>query len=131
MACDWAADQKHIMSTTVEGMINSTNIDENKMVMEHDTMALTPELPSNIVYSCKSVKNSPHKGNIFTIGAENKLVHVIEYDPSAKFESWRIEIKQKYEGHSAGIRDITFSPDCRRLLTGCEDHSVRLWNTDT
>lgn len=95
MACDWAADQKHIMSTTVEGMINSTNIDENKMVMEHDTMALTPELPSNIVYSCKSVKNSPHKGNIFTIGAENKLVHVIEYDPSAKFESWRIEIKQK------------------------------------
>jgi len=30
MACDWAADQKHVVSTTVEGVINSTNIDENK-----------------------------------------------------------------------------------------------------
>lgn len=131
MACDWSADNKHILSTTIEGIINSTNIEQNKMVLFHDTLALTPELPSNTIYSCKAVRNSPYNGNIFTIGAENKLTHVMEYDPEAKYESWQVEIKQKYEGHSAGIRDATFSPDCRRLLTGCEDHSVRLWNTET
>ena len=58
------------------------------MVMKQDTMALTPEISSNMIYTVKSVKNYPGKGNFFTIGAENKLSHVVDFDPNAKFESW-------------------------------------------
>jgi len=84
------------------------NIDTNKFVLNHDTLALTPEVESNIVYSIKAVKNHPNKKatNLFTIGAENKLVYMCDYDPSAKYESWLLEILQKYEGHSSGIRDV-------------------------
>ena len=75
MACDWAADQKHIVSSTIEGLINSLSLETNKMVLNHDTLALTPEVPSNIIYHLKAVnmKNHPNKkaANLFTIGAEN------------------------------------------------------------
>jgi len=50
MACDWANDQKHILSSTMNGVINSLNIETNKLVLEHDTLALTPDIESNIVY---------------------------------------------------------------------------------
>lgn len=131
MACDFTNDHTHVLSATVEGEINATNIESGKMVLSHDTMALTPEVPSNIIYSLKTVRHHPKKGNIFTLGMENKLSYLIDYDPKAKFESWMLEIQQKYEGHSAGIRDAMFNPDCTRLLTCCEDHSLRLWNTET
>ena len=131
MACDWSADDQSIISATIEGVINGLDIKTNKMAMKHDTMALTPDLPSNMIYHLKSVKNYPSKGNHFTLGAENRMAHIIDFDPTAKYEAWMLEIKQKYEGHSAGIRDITFNSDCSRLLTGCEDHSLRLWDPKT
>lgn len=128
MACDWTTDQSCIISSTVEGIINALDIKTNKMIMTHDTMEFNPDLPSNIIYSLKSVRHHPMKGNIFTVGSELRNAYLCEFDPTAKFESWLLEIKQKYEGHSAGLRDIQFSPDCNRMLTSCEDHSLRLWN---
>ena len=50
MACDWAADNKHVLSSTMNGVINSLNLETNKLVLNHDTLALTPDVPSNIVY---------------------------------------------------------------------------------
>jgi WD40 repeat protein len=107
MACDWTEDNKHVLSSTMNGHINSLNVETNKMVLKHDTMACTPEIESNIIYSLKAVKNHPNKRatNLFTIGAENKLIYLTDYNPSAKYESWLLEISSKYEGHSAGIRD--------------------------
>lgn len=58
------------------------------MVLKHDTLELTPERPSNILYTLKQVRNHPVKGNVFVVGDQNKFVHVFEYDPTAKFESW-------------------------------------------
>lgn len=121
------------MSSTIEGVINSLNIETNKFVLSHDTLALTPDVPSNIVYSLKAVKNHPNKNasNLFTIGAENQLIYLVDYDPSAKYEAWLLEILQKYEGHSHGIRDVSFNKDCSKLLTCCEDHSLRIWDPKT
>jgi len=133
MACDWAGDNKHVVSSTIEGVINSLNIETNKFVLKHDTLALTPDVPSNIIYSLKGVKNHPNKKatNLFTVGAENQLVYLCDYDPSAKYEAWLLEIMQKYEGHSYGIRDVQFNHNCTRLLTCCEDHSLRIWDPQT
>merc|ERR1719240_1358450 len=107
MACDWTNDGKHVLSSTIEGVINSLNLETNKFVLKHDTLSLTPEIPSNIIYSLKAVRNHPNKKatNLFTVGAENQLVYLTDYDPSAKYEAWLLEIVQKYEGHSYGIRD--------------------------
>lgn len=108
MACDWAEDNKHVLSSTMNGVINSLNIETNKFVLKHDTLALTPDIDSNIIYSIKAVKNHPNKKatNLFTVGAENQLIYLCDYDPSAKYEAWLLEILQKYEGHSYGIRDV-------------------------
>jgi len=73
MAFDWTNDGKHVLSSTIEGVINSLNLESNKFVLKHDTLSLTPEVPSNIIYSLKAVRNHPNKkaSNLFTVGAEN------------------------------------------------------------
>lgn len=131
MACDWTNDQTHVISSTIEGNINAVNLKTNKMVLKYDTLELNPDLPSNIIYHLRTVKNYPKPGNMFTLVAENKLCHVVEYEPTAKWESWLLEIQQKYEGHSMGLRDCQFNHNCSRMLTCCEDHSLRLWDAKT
>ena len=36
-----------------------------------------------------------------------------------------------FSGHSSGIRSIEYSRDGKYLLTGCEDHSLRVWDYAT
>ena len=131
MCCDWSADNKHILSGTMYGVVNSLNVQSNKMVMKKDTMEMCPELESNTIFSLKTVRNHPRKGNIFTLGMENKIAYAIDYDDKAQFETWFLEIFQKYEGHYSAIRDQTFNKDCTRFLTCCEDHSLRIWDAET
>jgi eukaryotic-like serine/threonine-protein kinase len=35
------------------------------------------------------------------------------------------------KGHAAGIRSVVFSPDGRRLATGSDDHTVKVWDATT
>ena len=128
MTCDWSADDTHILSGTMYGIVNSLNVQSNKMVMRKDTNEMNPEAESNIIYNLRTVRNHPRKGNVFTMGVENRLAYTIDYDHKAKFENWFLEIFQKYEGHHSAIRDQVFNKDCSRMLTCCEDHSLRLWD---
>lgn len=36
-----------------------------------------------------------------------------------------------FSGHSMSIRSIDFSRDNKYLITGCEDHSLRVWDYQT
>jgi len=105
MACDWTTDNTHVLSGTMYGIVNSLNVQTNKMVMRKDTNEMCPDQESNIIYSLRTVRNHPRSGNIFTMGVENRLAYTIDYDHKAKFETWFLEIFQKYEGHHSAIRD--------------------------
>jgi WD40 repeat protein len=35
---------------------------------------------------------------------------------------------QRFEGHTERIMGVRFSPDCKRIASGCWDGTVRLWN---
>jgi WD40 repeat protein len=35
------------------------------------------------------------------------------------------------QGHSAVVKSVAFAPDGRRLISGGEDHMVKIWDTDT
>jgi WD40 repeat protein len=105
MTCDWTNDDTHILSGTMYGIVNSLNVQTNKMVMRKDTNEMSPDAESNIIFNLRSVKNHPRKGNVFTMGVENRLAYTVDYDHKAKFENWFLEIFQKYEGHHSAIRD--------------------------
>ena len=71
MAIDWSQDEQSLLSSTIDGVLNGLDVKTNKLVMKHNTMALTPDIPSNMIYHVKAIKNYPAKGNFFTVGAEN------------------------------------------------------------
>jgi hypothetical protein len=46
---------------------------------------------------------------------------------------WDLEtfaIRRTYHGHKASVQCVRFSPDGKRLLSGSDDLSVRIWNVD-
>jgi len=79
----------------------------------------------NIIYSCRTIKGVPEYDGIFLIGAEDKNVSKIKID----YEN--VDIIDLYSGHSMGIRSIELSKDASTMITGCEDHSLRVWDFKT
>lgn len=102
-----------------------------KNVLVYDTMQHTPEIQSNICWAVKTVPSSKMAGNTFMLGSENKMVCCVNFDPSQKYESQWLETQGKYVGHSAAVRHVETSPDGTRMLSSCEDHSMRLWDTES
>jgi len=39
-----------------------------------------------------------------------------------------IRVDEKYVGHSMSVRHVDISKDGKKLVTGCADHSLRIWD---
>lgn len=51
-----------------------TSIETGKIVCRSDTLELTPERQSNVVYCVRKLRNYPGGPNRFMFGAENEQV---------------------------------------------------------
>jgi len=110
MKCDFTNDQKAVVSSTLEGIINVTDIQSQKQTVEFDTIKEMTrdgkgEMKSNICYCVKSLKNHPLGGNKFAVGADMRFVNCVDYDVS-RDEDIRLQTTGKYVGHYNSVRDI-------------------------
>ena len=76
----------------------------------------------------RTVKTNHKEEGIVLVGAEDKCITKYKYD-FAKKEP--LEIVDVFKGHSSGIRSIETNKGCTKLMTGCEDHSLRVWDYHT
>merc|ERR1712176_1182122 len=134
MKCDFTVDQKAIVSTTLDGIINVTDIQSTKQTVKFDTIHEIEEsggkIQNNIIYTVKSLKNHPDGGNKFAIGADMRFINCCDYDNSRP-EDIRLQTFGKYVGHYNSVRHIDLSPDYKYMLSASEDHSIFLWQNDT
>ena len=40
-------------------------------------------------------------------------------------------VGQPFTGHTNYVNDVAFSPEGKRIVSGSEDGTLRLWNADT
>ncbi len=76
---------------------------------------------TNILGSILTAKFNP-TGNLFATAIENNI------------SLWEVDnIRQlyKFDGHTAWVRSLAFSPDGKILASGSHDRTIRLWNVET
>jgi len=85
LSCDFMNDQKYIVSTTMDGVINITDIATQKFTVQSNTLE-DNTITSNIIYHCKSIRGHKKEGNVFMVAGENKMVQILQYDPTQKYD---------------------------------------------
>lgn len=80
---------------------------------------------SNIMFGLRTIKGVESEDGTILVGAEDQCV------TKYKFGYQGVEATNVFKGHSMGIRSIEHNPDCTKILTGCEDHSLRTWDYNT
>ena len=131
MSCDWLPDQKAVVSSTLEGVINVCDIQSQQMTLGFDTVAEMSadgerDVQSNICYRVKGLKNHPGGGNKFAVGAEMKFINVCDYD-GARSEEVRLQTYGKFVGHRHSVRAIEVSEDYKYMLSASADACIYLW----
>lgn len=71
---------------------------------------------------------SPSESALFAMykSAATGTVRIISGQPSR----WPAELAT-LRGHQTSVTSVVFSPDGERLATGSDDHSIRLWDSNT
>mmetsp|Transcript_4747 Transcript_4747/g.8121 ORF Transcript_4747/g.8121 Transcript_4747/m.8121 type:complete len:156 (-) Transcript_4747:166-633(-) len=80
-----------------------------------------PSSVSNILYCSRAVKPKTDPMH-FLVGGEDSIIH--KYSQVGEC----FEEIDRFVGHSNGIRSIELSKDGSKILTGCQDHSLRIWD---
>lgn len=151
MSCDFMPNDTQIVATSINGEISIFCTNRQKRTFYHDTIPelmaqdkenrLPPEAQetlqpdprkkavrdnredfSNIMYCCKTVKGPEGSDPQFLVGCEDKNILKINIDYA------NVDVIDKFAGHSSGIRSIQLSRDGQKLISGCEDHSLRIWD---
>jgi len=94
-------------------------------IIKHET--IEGHLKTNTAFCCTTVKNNPSLAGTFLVGSENKHISKMSFDS----RDLQIEKTGIFMGHSNSIRNIQVSKDCKKLLSCCEDHSLRVWDFQT
>jgi WD40 repeat protein len=150
MAVDFMPEGDQIIVSSIEGEIGIINVEtpgsEHRQYY-HDTMPAIraeaqnnkalfdeqrepmssikheePVILSNIIYCVKTI---PFDYGVFLYGAADANV------TKCKIGNFYTELDDLFSGHSMGVRSIDYSRDHKSLITGCEDHSLRVWNYAT
>lgn len=133
----YEAERAPLQSKYDAGVDGSENIQEDKKVVEKKKVK--PQKGgfvenkenddkvefSNIMYTVRTVKNCEAEEGVILVGAEDS--NVTKY----KFGYGDVQLVDIFKGHSSGIRSIELNKDCTKMLTGCEDHSLRVWDYAT
>ena len=95
-------------------------------VIKHHTIE-GPHLKTNTAFCCTTIKNSQSEAGIFLVGAENKHITKFRFDA----RDYEVEKVGQYVGHSNSIRNVQVSNNLNKMLSSCEDHSLRVWDYHT
>jgi WD40 repeat protein len=150
MSADFFGDDCFIVATSIEGEIFIYGTERQKRVFTHETLPpmiaewqenrrpieegfvdpskkLTAEdvPPTNVIYAAKGLKNVPGEENCFLLGAQDTQVQKFRKSFNG------VAVTGRYVGHSMGVRSLELSKDASMLLTGCDDHSLRVWDYKT
>lgn len=149
MTCDFLTNDQQIIVTSMEGEIGMFSVKRQKMNFYHPTLpALIEEktkalqmmntdslkdeelenltqTTSNMLYSCIAVKGIDDLEGQFLIGDEQGVItkYSKEFEQHKKLDA--------FVGHSQGVRCMEVNKTGTRLISGCMDHSLRLWNYQT
>jgi WD40 repeat protein len=77
------------------------------------------------MYISRAVKGVPGQEGTFLIGAQDKTISKFQ------IEGEQVYLKEQFTGHSMGLRSLEVSKDGKMLASGCDDHSLRLWDYQT
>lgn len=151
MSCDMMANDEHIITTSIDGQVGIISTKTQKRIFLHESIPLMiaadkenrlpeqmqeslvetkPHAPkpkndsdfSNIMYISRAIKGVPGQENTFLVGAQDKSI--------TKFtlQNGQYEPNDVFYGHSMGTRSLEVSRDGQKLVSGCEDHSLRVWD---
>ena len=101
------------------------SISDGMNIIRHETIT-DMHMKTNTAFCCHTIKNPNKDKGVFLVGAENK--HIIKYN--FDFRDYTFEKEGSYLGHSNSVRSVTTNADVTRMLSTCEDHSLRVWNYD-
>lgn len=150
MAADFFGDDCFIVATSIEGEIFIYGTERQKRVFTHETLPpmikeweenrrpieegfvdptkkLTSDdvPPTNVIYTAKGLKNVPGEENCFLLGAQDTQIQKFRKSFNG------VAVTDRFVGHSMGVRSLELSKDASMLLTGCDDHSLRVWDYKT
>lgn len=119
-------DDQHIFSTSMEGEITIFDAKSGEMFLQEKCISDQTETEGNIIYSGSAARKLGD-GKYLLTTHEDCATRSWELNPDTK----ELKNTEIFIGHSNTVRHVDFSPSEQRFVTGCEDHSLRVWDIES